>query len=100
MKIILDNGILKVDDKILIDANKKNNWVDPNAFAAIGEIWKTVRAAYMQGVDYNEALRDAVSKTFKIDTKDTEVELVGGIPSHWTEEKEGKIKPMLPRYRR
>ncbi|MBI4837226.1 MAG: hypothetical protein HY813_02385 [Candidatus Portnoybacteria bacterium] len=95
-KIILKNDALLIDDEILIDARKKsteNNpkgWIDPAAFNEIGVVWEAVKKAYMQGEDAEKSLMAIAKKKFNVDSEGAEIE--GGIPEHWKEMKNGKIK--------
>ena len=99
MKILLDNNVLKLDEKFVIDARRTVNewhpkgWVNPHAFDEIGVVWKVLRKAYLEQRSIEEALKDIVADTYQLSREELEsVEIVGGVPEHWKETKGGKIK--------
>jgi len=99
MKIIITTNTLRIDDSIVIDASKKlseknpKGWTDPQAFKELGDIWQELKEVYVSNGDVNETLKELVIKQFGVKQEEIdEVEIEDGIPEHWKEMKEGKIK--------
>lgn len=99
MKITLDNNTLMIDGESIVDArpgitkDHPRSWVDKKAFMRMGDFWREVKRAYLCDENVEQALKALVVKEFGIVfDESTEVEITGGIPKHWKEEKEGKIE--------
>ena len=91
--------MLCIDSKIVIDAKKKvsernpKGWVDPRAFEALGEVWQELKKAYISNRNVNKSLKELVIKKFGVEQEAIEaIEIEGGIPEHWKEMREGKIR--------
>ncbi|MEK7584797.1 MAG: hypothetical protein AAB490_06145 [Patescibacteria group bacterium] len=98
MKILLDINVLKLDEKIVIDARRTvselhpKGWVDAHAFDKVGTIWKALRKAYLEERSIEEALKDVVVDMYQLSREELDpVEIVGGLPEHW-KETQGRIK--------
>ncbi|QQG45351.1 MAG: hypothetical protein HYW89_00205 [Candidatus Sungiibacteriota bacterium] len=99
MKIVLTSDMLYVDSRAVIDAKKKisernpKGWIDPQAFNELGDVWEALKKAYINNKNVEETLKEFVIKKFGVEREVVEtVEIEGGIPEHWKEMKEGKIK--------
>lgn len=99
MKITIISDALYIGDDIVIDARKKilesypRGWSDPKAFQEIGNAWKVLKGAYLNNENIEEALKEFAVINFGVKREEIEaVEIEGGIPEHWKEMKEGKIK--------
>jgi len=99
MKITLTPDTLRIGDNVIIDARRKvserhpKGWIDPRAFQEIGDIWQELKKAYSSNGDLEERLREIGVERFGVKPENVEViEIEGGIPEHWKEVKEEKIR--------
>ncbi len=99
MQINLTSETLSIDNKLVIDARKNvteanpKGWVNRQAYKELGNIWQELRKTFVEGKDVGETLKELIVNKFSVNREAIEtVEIEGGIPEHWKEMKEGKIK--------